>query len=184
MSPRRRISPGEAPLFVEQPVARRRLPRFSLTFGVAGLVIAEALTACTLILVSHISHHRAEIRDAAVLSYVRSFMTGFTSPDPFHANDYVQQVLDQATGEFEKQYRERANEALLRVARAQRTTGTILEAGVERWNDDGSANVLVATEIAAKQGDGKNVVEGAYRWVVTAKPEGDRWKISSLVQVI
>jgi Mce-associated membrane protein len=184
LSPRRKIQPGEAPLFVTQAAVPRRLCRLALTFAVAGLVIAEALTACVLILVSHESHRRAVIRDAAVLTYVRSFMTGFTSPDPFHANDYVERVLDQATGEFAKQFRDRANEALLRVARAEPTTGTILDVGVERWNDDGSANVLVATEIASRQRDGKNVVEGAYRWVVTAKPEGDQWRISSLIQVI
>ena len=184
MSPRRRVRPGEPGLFVAQAVSRRRLGRSPLRFVVAGLVIAEALTTCTLILVSHISHHDTTSRDANVLSYVRYFMVGFTSPDPFHANNYVDWVLAQATGEFAKRYQEKANEALLRVARAQPTIGTILGAGVERWNDDGSANVLVATEIAARQSDGKSVVEGAYRWVVTAKPEGDQWKISSLIQVI
>ncbi|HEU4362929.1 MAG TPA: mammalian cell entry protein [Mycobacterium sp.] len=184
MSPRRKIQPGEAALFAEQAVAPRRLRRLSLRFIIAGLVIAEALTAGTLILISTKMHHDEESRDKNVLVYVRSFMTGFTSPDPFHANDYVDQVLDQATGEFAKQFRDRANEALIRVARAEPTTGTILDAGVERWNDDGSANVLVATEITSRQRDGKTVAEGAYRWVVTAKPEGDQWKISSLVQVI
>ncbi|HET9875704.1 MAG TPA: mammalian cell entry protein [Mycobacterium sp.] len=185
MSPRRKIQSDEAPLFVEQSVARRRaLQRLPLMFTVAGLVIAEAITACTLMLISHESHRRAAMKDVTVLAFVRSFMTGFTSPDPFHANDYVDRVLAQATGEFEQEYRDRMNQALFRVATAEPTAGTILDAGVERWNDDGSANVLVATMVSAKSPDGKKAADFAYRWVVTAKQEGDQWKISNLVQVM
>lgn len=184
MSPRRKIQPGEAPLFAEQAVAPPLPWRPVLIFAVAGLIMAEALTACTLILVFHESHRRAAMRDVAVLAGVQSFMTMFTSPDPFHANDYVDRVLARATGEFAAEYRERANEALFRVATAEPTTGTVLDAGVERWNDDGSANVLVATEVSAKSPDGKKTVDVAYRWLVTAKQEGGQWKISSLIQVI
>jgi Mce-associated membrane protein len=163
-----------------------RTPRWGLPIATtaAVLVTVAAITACTLMLISHETHRRAATKDKVVLTYVRSFMTGFTSPDPFHANDYVDRVLAQATGEFAKQYQDKANWALLRVARAEPTTGTVLDAGVARWNDDGSANVLVATEVTSKSRDGKNVVDGAYRWVVTAKQEGDQWKISNLVQVI
>jgi Mce-associated membrane protein len=145
--------------------------------------MAVAITACTLMLISAESHQRAAKRDRLVLVYVRSFMTGFTSQDPSHANDYVNRVLAHATGEFAKQYHDKANEALLRVARGEPATGTVLDAGVERWNDDGSASVMVATGVTSKSPDGNNV-EVAYRWVVTAKREGDQWKISSLLQVI
>lgn len=111
-------------------------------------------------------------------------MTEFTSVDPFHANDYVDRVLAHATGDFAKQYQDRENEILLQVARAEPTKGTVLDAGVERWNDDGSANVLVATEMTSKSPDGKRIFEKTNRWVATAKQEGNQWKISSLLQVI
>jgi Mce-associated membrane protein len=110
-------------------------------------------------------------------------MTQFTSLDPFHANDYVDRVLARSTGEFAKQYEEKANLSLLQVAKGEPTTGTVLDAGVERWNDDGSANVLVATDVSVKSPDGKQV-DAAYRWLVTAEKEGEQWKISSLLQVI
>ena len=42
------------------------------------------------------------------------------------------------------------NEILVQVARAEPTTGTVVEAGVQRWNDDGSADVLVATKISTQ----------------------------------
>ncbi|WP_343600743.1 mammalian cell entry protein [Mycobacterium sp.] len=187
MSPRRKIQPGEAPPFVARAVAPsrlRRLARLPLMFGVAGLVIAEAITVCALVLVSHESQRRAAVRDVAVLADVRSFMTQFTSLDPFHANDYVDRVLAHATGEFAKQYQQKANLAALAVAKGEPTTGTVLDAGVERWNDDGSANVLVAAEVNGKSPDGKKTVDVASRWLVTAQKEGNQWKISSLVQVI
>lgn len=124
------------------------------------------------------------MKDVDVLDFVRSFMTGFTSLDPFHANDYVNQILAHATGDFAKQYRDKQNEILIQIAQAEPTKGTALDAGVERWNDDGSANVLVATDIRFKSSDSKQVIENTNRWVVTAQREGDQWKISGLQQVI
>lgn len=187
MSPRRRVQPDETPLFAAKTVARARpwrLQRLPVMFVVAGLVIAEAITAAALTLISHEAHRRAAMRDVAVLGEVRSFMTFFTSPDPFHVNDYVDGVLAHATGEFAKQYQDNANWILLQVARQEPGTGRVLDAGVERWNDDGSADVLVATDVTTASADGKNSVDIAYRWVVTAKQEGDQWKISNLAQVI
>jgi Mce-associated membrane protein len=124
------------------------------------------------------------MKEVDVLGFAKSFMTGFTSLDPFHANDYVDRLLAQATGDFAKQYREKVNEVLVNVAQAEPTKGTALDAGVERWNDDGSANVLVATEVTYKSPDRKQTIANTSRWVLTAQREGDQWKISSLQQVI
>ncbi len=70
------------------------------------------------------------------------------------------------------------NEILIQVARAEPTQGTVLEAGVQRWNDDGSADVLVATKISTKRRT-ERPVESGNRWVVTAMKEGQQWKISN-----
>ena len=59
----------------------------------------------------------------------------------------------------------------------------MLDAGVERWNDDGSANVVVATQITTTMPDGK-MTERGNRWVATAIQEGEQWKISNLLEVI
>ncbi|MGP0080686.1 MAG: mammalian cell entry protein, partial [Mycobacterium sp.] len=67
---------------------------------------AAAITVCTLVLISHQTQWRTTIKDAAALGYVHSFMTEFTSPDPFHANDYTDRISAQATGEFAQQYRD------------------------------------------------------------------------------
>jgi Mce-associated membrane protein len=135
-------------------------------------------------LFSHLRSDSAAEKDRAVLSYVSSFMTEFASVDPFHANDYVDRILTQATGDFQKQFQDSANEILFQIARGERTTGTVLDAGVERWNDDGSANVLVDTEVTSKAPDGKQLFDNTGRWVATAKQEGNAWKISNLSPVI
>jgi Mce-associated membrane protein len=184
MSPRRKFLPGEGPLLVAHPVQVRRLWGFPLASAVAALLMAAAIAVSTLMLISHESRERAASKDREVLNYVTGFMAEFTSIDPYHANDYIARVLAQATGDFAKQYHEKANEILLQVARAEPATGAVLDAGVERWNDDGSASVMVATEVTSKSSDEKQVFENANRWTATATQEGNQWKISNLLQVI
>ena len=197
MSPRRRIDADEQPLLtaptVLLPRSRKwlsrlgkpsRPQRFPLLVTLAALLTAGALAGCAWMLVSQIRSDDAAEKNRAVLSYVSSFMTDFTSVDPYHANDYVDRVLAQATGDFQKQYEGSANEILFQIAQGDRTRGTVLGAGVDRWNDDGSANVLVATEVTLKSPDGKQTFSNTDRWVATARQEGSGWKISNLSQVL
>lgn len=183
MSPRRSFAPGAGSLLVpcEVPPRRWKLP---LVTGVSAVLMVAALTAAALMLVAHESRVRAAAKDRQLLSYVDWFMGEFTSLDPFHANDYVERVTAEATGDFATAYHDKANEIVLQVARAEPTTGSVLAAGIERWNDDGSANVLVATEVTSKSPDGKQVFTNTNRWSATVVQEGNRWKISNLMQVI
>jgi Mce-associated membrane protein len=75
-------------------------------------------------------------------------------------------------------------EILVQVARSEPTTGTALDAGVARWNDDGSVDILVVTKFTSKSPDGTLALERENRWIVTADQEGDRWKISGLIPMI
>jgi Mce-associated membrane protein len=184
MSPRRKFQPGEEPLLVAHPPTPQRAWAFPLLTTVAALLMAAAITVSSLMLISHESRERAASKDRQVLSYVTGFMTEFTSIDPYHSNDYIARILAQATGDFAKQYTEKANEILLQVARAEPATGTVLDAAVERWNDDGSVNVMVATAVTSKSADEKQVFENTNRWTATATQEGNQWKISNLLQVI
>ena len=184
MSPRRKFQPGEGPLLVAHSMTPQRRWGLPLASAVAALLMAAAITVSTLMLISHESRERAASKDRAVLNYVTGFMAEFTSIDPYHANDYITRVLAQATGDFAKQYHEKANEILLQVARAEPATGSVLDAGVERWNDDGSVNVMVATEVTSKSPDEKQVFENTNRWTATVTQEGNQWKISNLLQVI
>jgi Mce-associated membrane protein len=183
MSPRRKVKADEPDFFEVTPKPPRRwgLPVLAV---VAGLLIAAAVTASTLMLIGHETDRRASVKDAAALGYVREFMITYTTIDPFNANAYADRILAQGTGDFAKMFKEKQNEILIQVARAEPTKGTVLEAGVQRWNDNGSADVLVATKITTKSPDGKSTIESGSRWVATAIKEGQQWKISQLIQVI
>jgi len=183
MSPRRKLDTDERDFFDVAPNPPRRwgLP---IIAAVATLLIAAAIAGSTLMLVQHEKDRRTSVKEAAALGYVREFMTQYTTLDPFHANDYADRIVAQGTGDFAKMFKEKENEILIQVARAEPTTGTVLEAGVQRWNDNGSADVLVATKVATKSPDGKSTIESGNRWVATAIKEGQQWKISNLIQVI
>jgi Mce-associated membrane protein len=183
VSPRRRVDADEADYFAVSPRPPRRwgLP---VVAALAGLLLAAAMTASMLMLVSHETERRTELRDAAALGYVRSFMTTYTSLDPFNANAYADRVLAQGTGDFAKMFKEKMNEIVIQVARAEPTQGRVVEAGVQRWNDNGSVDILVATTTTSKTPDGKKTVESGNRWVATTTQEGQQWKISQLIQVI
>lgn len=183
MSPRRKLESDERDFFDVAPAAPRRwgLP---IIAAVATLLIAAAIAGSTLMLVAHEKDRRTSVKEAAALGYVREFMTQYTTLDPFHANDYADRILAHGTGDFAKMFKDKENEILIQVARAEPTTGTVLEAGVQRWNDNGSADVLVATKVATKAPDGKSTIESGNRWVATAIKEGQQWKISNLIQVI
>ncbi len=183
MSPRRKIDDAEPELYTAPAVKPPRRWGLPLVASIAGVLIAGAITAGTLMMVSHETDRRVQVQDADVLGYVRSFMTTYTTLDPFQANYYGDRIEAQATGDFAKAFKEKINEILVQVARAEPTQGTVVDAGVQRWNDDGSADVLVATKISSKAADG-NTIESGNRWVVTAKREGQLWKISQLIQVI
>lgn len=183
MSPRRKIEADEPDFFEVKPEPPRRwgLP---LIAALASILIAAALTAGTVMLVSHRTDVRNNANDAQVLDYVQAFMTAYTTLDPFNANAYTDRILSQGTGEFASMFKEKQNEILIQVAQAEPTQGSVVAAGVQRWNDNGSADVLVATKITSKAPDGKSTIESGNRWVATAIKEGQQWKISQLIQVI
>jgi Mce-associated membrane protein len=182
MSPVRRVEPTDPVLLrmPEQAPPRRAL----LAVGAgAATVIAAALTLTGVVFAQHQSAHRGQLRDADVLSFVASFVTLYTSPDPFNANQYAEQVLAQGTGEFAKLFGQKMNGIVIQVAQAERGFGAVQDIGIERWNSDGSADVIAVSMMTTKLPDGKTF-ESPTRWVVTAAKEGDRWKVSNLKQVI
>ena len=183
MSPRRRIAADEPDFFEVTPAPPRRwgLP---IVAAVTALLMAAAITVGALMLVSHERDRTEQVRDAAAIGYVSEFMTSYTTLDPFNANAYVERILAKGTGQFAQMFKEKEPEILIQVARAEPTSGEVVAAGVQRWNDNGSADILVATKVTSKSPDGKTTVESGNRWVATAIMEGQQWKISQLIQVI
>jgi Mce-associated membrane protein len=201
VSPRRRIQPGEEPLLkVPKPTLWSRLPwrptlpqqwwKPSRTWAVPAMATAAVLLTALAIATSSVvfykqeNQHEKTMEQADVLGFVRAFMNGFTTLDPFHANAYFDKVMANATGDFAKEYHDKQNDILVQIAQAEPTKGSTLAVGVERRNDDGSVSVMIATDITSKTPDGKQKIQTTNRWVVTAQREGNKWKISSMQQVI
>ncbi|MBP2455022.1 mammalian cell entry protein [Mycolicibacterium lutetiense] len=182
MSPRRKISADERDYFAVE-------PKEPISWGLpivgmlSALLIAAAIAGCTFMLVRHESDERTNARDADALAYVTEFMKGYMTRDPFHANDFADDVLRQATGDFAKMFKEKQDEITVRVAQAEPSEGSVQEAGIQRWNDNGSADVLVATKTSIRAPDGKSTIETGDRWIATTIREGQQWKISQLIQV-
>lgn len=189
MSPRRKYEPekpaatrnNQAVEIDDEPSRKWLLP---LVVGSSAVVIVAALVAGVFLVREHRDFYRNDIENASVLSYVRQFMTQYTSPDPFNANGYTDAIQSQATGEFAQEYEARKTETLVQIAMAQPTSGTVVEAGVEKWNSDGSADVIVVTTISTTSADGKTPIESGIRWLVTAVVEGEQWKISRLREAL
>lgn len=186
MSPRRKIDAADRDYFTA-PVVEPKPPRrwgLPVTIAMSVLLAVAAIAGSVVMLVGHESQRRTDLRDVAALGYVRNFMIEYTSLDPFHANDYTEHIYGEATGEFQTSFKEKMNEVTIQVARAEPTVGSVLEAGVQRWNDDGSAQILVAANVTTPGRDGRPTVESASRWLATTIEEGEQWKISQLIQVI
>lgn len=181
MSPRRRIDSDTALFRLPEPRPRRG--RLALIATIAGAAVLAALVTSAFVYGSWRTEHSRQIREAAVLSFVRSFVTQYTSPDPFHANDYADKILAMGTGQFAKLYSDKMNEVVVQVARSEPGVGTVQELGIERWNDDGSANVVAVSSMVTTLPDGRKIPSGS-RWVVTASREGEQWKVSNLIQVV
>jgi Mce-associated membrane protein len=187
VSPRRKLEGDERDYFWAPGGGAPGQPRrwgLPVIAMLATLLIAAAIAGGTLMLIAHEKDHRQSVKEAAALGYVREFMTTYTTLDPFHANEYADRIMAQGTGDFAKMFKEKENEILVQVARAEPTTGTVVAAGLQRWNDNGSVDVLVATKVSSKAPDGKSTIESGNRWVATAIKEGQQWKISNLIQVI
>lgn len=182
MSPRRRIDAG-ADGVLQLPADRDRWRTLTRAAAVAAAVVLVALAVSAMTFAHSQSERRAMVKQAAVLSFVRSFVSQYTSLDPFNANAYAERVEKFATGEFAKMYKDKMNEVVVAVARAEPSTGKVDELGIQRWNDDGSADVVVVADMTTTLPDGKRI-QNSTRWLVTAIKEGDQWKVSNLIQVI
>ncbi|CAN3126453.1 mammalian cell entry protein [Mycobacterium sp. smrl_JER01] len=190
MSPLRKFTDGDTDEHTVSPDYFQPIPRtparwgLPLIAGITALVLVAAIAVSAFMLAQHRQDRRAAVNDAAALGYTSEFMVMYTSLDPFNANAYADRVAAQATGEFAKNFNDRLNEILVQVARSEPSTGEVLAAGVQRWHDDGSADVLIATKVTSQTPDGKSTIESGSRWVATTIKEGQQWKISNLIQVI
>ncbi|MGV0635682.1 mammalian cell entry protein [Mycolicibacillus trivialis] len=191
MSPRRRVDADATPARPDPAPAAPATPRPPLRMvwtGIAATVaVIAALAIATVLLVGHESRYETAMREDTVLEVARSFTIQVMSPDPtgdYGANRYVDRMTEQVTGELETYWRESRDQILIQVAKGPKSEATILYAGLERWNDDGSADVLVIAKQSIKDDDDKTIAEPIAQLLETVRQEGGRWKISNMGPVL
>ena len=182
MSPLRRVEPAD-PVNFRMPEPKPRHRALALASSVAVVAVLACVMVAALVFARHHTVYRTQIRDADVVDFVKSFVTNYTSPDPFHANDYAKSVLAQGTGKFATAYDKSMDTIVIQVAQSERGFGAVQEIGIERWNSDDSADVIAVAMMTTKMPDGKTY-ESPSRWLVTTIREGEQWKVSDLKQVI
>lgn len=182
MSPRRRFDEGDwSSLRMPEPRPSRH--RLLVVASIAAVTMIVALSVSAFVFAKSVSQQRASVRNAAVIDFVRTFVTQYTSPDPYNANAYADKILALGTGNFATLYSEKMTEVVIQVAQAEPGVGTVQEIGIERWNPDDTANVIAVANMTTTMPDGKKIDSGS-RWEVTAVKEGDQWKVSDLIQVL
>ena len=184
MSPRRKIDPAAGGLLPEPAPKPPRQWRFAVVATLASLVVIGAIAASALILVSHESHRREAIRDVAVLGYVRSFMTEYTSLDPFHANDYADRILAQGTGDFGDQYRKYSDAIAPVNKQAKVSNSTQVVATAVESLTGADATALVYTNTSNSTPQSKDMPSLSYlSYRLDMQRHGSRWLITKMTTI-
>jgi len=124
-----------------------------------------------------------ETVDKGTLVAARQGAISFFSLDYRHAEDDVDRVLSQATGDFKKQYAEKRDEVVAGVEDKQLVvTATVPDDGVAlEFLADDEAKVLVAVDVNTKSPDGAE--DARYRTRVELARVDGRWLVAGVEQV-
>jgi Mce-associated membrane protein len=138
---------GETDAADEQPPSQRRLrrSRWAAALTTAGLALVFALLGVSgYIVVRHDNAVQHQQRAAAFAAAARQGVINMTTLNFEHAEDDIQRLLDDSTGEFKDDFGKQADD-FIKVAKQTRAVsdGTVNSAAVESMDKD-SAVVLVA----------------------------------------
>ncbi|WP_405873901.1 hypothetical protein [Streptomyces sp. NBC_00005] len=145
-----------------------------------GLVVATVLTTALTLWLSLGLHDQreAEQRRQDILAAARQSALNFTSLDYRHYDRDSANVLEDATGDFKKQFAAQTGQLTKLVAENKSVSeGQVLEAGIVR-SDEHSARVLVVadskvTNTAVPKGEARtyrlqlDLVHGDGRWLTS-----------------
>ncbi|APE17290.1 hypothetical protein [Mycolicibacterium pallens] len=162
-----------------------RLSGRRLGFVVAGLVIASLLVATGgyFALRSHQKSVTAARNETVALAAAKDCVTATQAPDANAMAASQQKIVECSTGDFAAQaslYSGLLVDAY-QAAKVQVQVSN-MRAAVEKHNDDGSINVLVAVRVKVSNSAAQDQEQG-YRLRVKMMPEGGTYKIANLDQV-
>ena len=161
----------------------RRLPRPSWKGLLAALVIV--CTAALLALSGYmVWHHRQAVElqqlDAEYTAAGRQSVVTLMSLDFNQAQEDVQRIIDNSTGQFKTDFEQQATD-FVEVARASKviTEVTVNSVAVESMTEN-SAVVLVAASSRVTNSEGANQEPRTWRLSVDLQREGDQIKMSKV----
>jgi Mce-associated membrane protein len=166
--------------------SRSRLASRGWAVGVSATLLVIAVAVATGGYFALRSHHDSESvarADAAAMQAAKDCVTATQAPDTSAMAASQRKIIDCSTGDFRVQatlYTGMLVDAY-QVANAQVQVSD-MRAAVERHNDDGSIDVLVALRVALSNATAQNQETG-YRLRVTMAPDSGTYKIAKLDQV-
>ena len=142
------------------------------------LVLAGLLTTSALLWLDD-----REAVDQGALVAGRQGAVSFFSLDYRHADEDVDRVLSQATGEFKNEYAEKRDEVVAGVEDKQLVvSATVPEGGLAlEYLVDDEAKVLVAVDVNTQSPDGAE--DARYRTRVELRKVDGRWLVAGVEQV-
>ncbi|MBH0122004.1 hypothetical protein M1M07_14900 [Rhodococcus sp. HM1] len=154
--------------------------RRTLAAVAASAVICTAVVACAYMLRHHAGASDRDRRAAEFEAAARQGVVTLTTLDFDNADADVQRVLDNSTGEFHDDFRNRAQDFVDVIEQSNvATEGTVDAAAVESMTDD-SAVVLVAATSKVTNAAGADQEPRVWRLSVTVTRDGDRLKMSKV----
>ncbi|KDF00089.1 membrane protein [Mycolicibacterium aromaticivorans JS19b1 = JCM 16368] len=158
----------------------RRLAVVSVGLAIAGLLVA---TGGFFALRSHEKSAAAARAETVALAAAKDCVTATQAPDATAMAASQQKIIECSTGDFAAQaslYSGLLVDAY-QAAKVQVQVSN-MRAAVERHNDDGSMDVLVAVRVKVSNSAAQDQEQG-YRLRVKMAPEGGTYKIANLDQV-
>lgn len=164
----------------EQRSRRPRGKRTVLGAALAVVIIAALLGASGYMTVKHRSAARERHRSAEFAAAARQGVVSLTSMNFQTAQQDVQRVLDNSTGQFKDDFQARAGDFTKVVQQSKVvTTGTVNAAAVESMTDN-SAEVLVAATSEVTNAAGAKQEPRAWRLSVSVTDDGGQLKMSKV----
>jgi Mce-associated membrane protein len=154
-------------------------------FVVLVLMAAGLVTGGVLAMNRHTENKGAAQSEQAAMDAAKDCITATNAPDPATMAKSVQKILDCSTGDFGVSAKFMAPMVVeaYQVANAK-VEVTTLRAATEKFNDDGTIDVLVAFRFKVPTNPQQQNHETGVRWRATMRFEDGRYKIDKLVQVL
>jgi Mce-associated membrane protein len=164
------------------PAAAKLPRRLLIAAGAVTALVAIAAVAISGFLA--VDHHDARAGQDRRLAYIQAARQGVMNILTVHfdtAQPDVQRILDDATGDWRKEFEPQSLPFIDAVRKARVvTTADIAGAGLEQVNSDGTAQVLITANSKVSNSAGATDEPRVFRVRATVAPDDGRLKIAKM----